>query len=69
MKQNQEEKNKHGGKREGAGRKKKYGEKTGIMRLPIGLIHELKQLEPFDLNVLAIELRERRYQYKASERL
>lgn len=69
MEQNQTKKYKHGGKRKGAGRKQKYGEKTGTIRLPISLIRELKQLEPYELDWLTTMLQERQSQYEASREL
>jgi len=35
---------KHGGKRTNAGRKHKYGEKTKVMRVPIGLVGVVNRL-------------------------
>lgn len=67
MKQNQVKKYNHGGERPGAGRKRKYGEKTGIIRLPVSLIYELKRLEPSELDWLTTMLQERQSQYDASE--
>ena len=52
----QREKNSHGGKRPGAGRKLKYGQETAVMRLPLNLVIELRQLSKKDLLAVTEQL-------------
>lgn len=50
----------HGGRRNGAGRKSKYGQKTKVIRLPIDLARELELLNLENINELTEQLYKRR---------
>ncbi|MCD7085203.1 hypothetical protein [Limosilactobacillus fastidiosus] len=50
----------HGGRRNGAGRKSKYGQQTKVIRLPIDLARELEFLTPENINNLTEQLYKRR---------
>lgn len=45
-----------GGKREGAGRKRKYNKPTKTIRLPVDLAYELEQLKPEQLQKISQQL-------------
>lgn len=51
-------KKRHGGRRLGAGRKLKFGQRTSVIRLPIDLIKELKKLSAEDLDKITVQLHE-----------
>lgn len=57
----------HGGRRNGAGRKSKYGQKTKVIRLPIDLTRELELLNLENINELTEQLYKRRRTLLAME--
>lgn len=57
----------HGGRRNGAGRKSKYGQKTKVIRLPIDLARELELLNLENINELTEQLYKRRRTLLAME--
>jgi len=61
--------NNHGGRRNGAGRKSKYGQKTKVIRLPIDLARELELLNLENINELTEQLYEHRRAFLAAEHI